>query len=405
VKGKPASSTAVTPVPRRSGRSATLGSKLDSNGGFGPGFDVLRVALALSVVLWHQGPLMFGDQPPLTGPFATLGTAILPMFFGLSGFLVAGSALRLSLRDFLVNRGLRIFPALMVEIVLSAFVLGPIFTSLPLADYLGRRQTYHYLTNVVGWVNYQLPGVFKANPYDAVNWSLWTIPWELCCYGVMAAFILLGLLRRPALIVAVNLAIFVAIVAALPARASSVGAAGPAGVAVRILLAPGVGLLSSFLCGIALYLYREKIPHSRWAAALALGLLLLCAFVAEARAMGLAIFLPFALVYLAAYIGVMPMPALPVFRRGDYSYGIYLYGAPVQQAVRATFPALNDAAAYLVLALVAIVAFAAFSWHCIEKPILQLRRHFSFVARARGLAGAEEAEAGAAPARARGGGG
>ena len=30
-----------------------------------------------------------------------------------------------------------------------------------------------------------------------------------------------------------------------------------------------------------------------------------------------------------------------------------------------------------------ITAFAAFSWHCIEKPVLKLRRHFSFVARQR----------------------
>ena len=40
------------------------------------------------------------------------GYAILSMFFALSGFLIAGSARRLRLADFLVNRGLRIFPAL-----------------------------------------------------------------------------------------------------------------------------------------------------------------------------------------------------------------------------------------------------------------------------------------------------
>jgi len=371
----------------------TLGSRLDRNGGLGPGFDFLRVALALCVVLWHQGPIMFGAQPPETGPFATLGTAILPMFFGLSGFLITGSALRLSLRDFLVNRGLRIFPALMVEIVLSAFVLGPIFTNLALADYLTRRQTYHYLTNIVGWVNYQLPGVFKSNPYDAVNWSLWTIPWELGCYAAMSGFILLGLLRRPALIVAMNLLLMIAVVVASALRASPTPVGG---LATQILTTPGATLLASFLWGIALYLYRHLIPHALWAAALAVGLLLICAFLPGARSMGLTIPLPFALVYLAAYVGVLPIPALPMFRRGDYSYGIYLYGAPVQQAVRAAFPALNDAAAYLVLALAAIVAFAAFSWHCIERPILHLRRRFSFVARVRGVAGAEEPGVGAA---------
>jgi peptidoglycan/LPS O-acetylase OafA/YrhL len=34
-----------------------------------------------------------------------------------------------------VNRGLRILPALIVEVALSAFVLDAIFTTLPLSEY------------------------------------------------------------------------------------------------------------------------------------------------------------------------------------------------------------------------------------------------------------------------------
>jgi peptidoglycan/LPS O-acetylase OafA/YrhL len=39
--------------------------------------------------------------------------------------------------------------------------------------------------------------------------------------------------------------------------------------------------------------------------------------------------------------------------------------------------------AQFAVALVLITAFAAFSWHWIEKPVLKLRGHFSFVARKR----------------------
>ncbi len=67
-----------------------------------------------------------------------------------SGFLIAGSATRLSLGNFIINRGLRIIPALAVEIVLSALVLGPIFTALPMSDYLSSPNTWHYFTNVLG---------------------------------------------------------------------------------------------------------------------------------------------------------------------------------------------------------------------------------------------------------------
>jgi peptidoglycan/LPS O-acetylase OafA/YrhL len=59
------------------------------------------------------------------------------MFFALSGFLVTGSAIRTrSVRTFLTFRFLRIFPALATEVTLSAVILGPLLTTLPLKDYV-----------------------------------------------------------------------------------------------------------------------------------------------------------------------------------------------------------------------------------------------------------------------------
>ncbi|MGO7338439.1 hypothetical protein AB9E32_34680, partial [Rhizobium leguminosarum] len=52
--------------------------------------------------------------------------SLVPMFFSLSGFLIAGSAQRLSLRNFLINRGLRIVPALAFDIVFCSLI-GKIF--------------------------------------------------------------------------------------------------------------------------------------------------------------------------------------------------------------------------------------------------------------------------------------
>ena len=39
------------------------------------------------------------------------------------------------------------------------------------------------------------------------------------------------------------------------------------------------------------------------------------------------------LVYITVFIGVTSVPPLPLFKNGDYSYGIYLYGYPLQQVV------------------------------------------------------------------------
>jgi peptidoglycan/LPS O-acetylase OafA/YrhL len=103
------------------GRS--IGGFLDRNQGVGPGFDFLRLALAISIVVYHSFDVTHG--PDASSGLAWLFIeSLLPMFFALSGFLVTASAQRLSLSNFLINRGLRIFPALLVEIIFSAVLLG-----------------------------------------------------------------------------------------------------------------------------------------------------------------------------------------------------------------------------------------------------------------------------------------
>ncbi|MES2491772.1 MAG: hypothetical protein V4579_00660 [Pseudomonadota bacterium] len=82
---------------------------------------------------------------------------------------------------------------------------------------------------------------------------------------------------------------------------------------------------------------------------------------------------------------------------GDYSYGIYLYGWPFTQATPFMFPQYaHDWVFLFVVSLGPILLFAAAFWHLVERPILQLRPKFSFVARQR-LA-EEAADADAAPA-------
>ncbi len=101
----------------------TLGSLLDRNKGLGPGFDFLRIFLALAIVAWHSRNVVYWTSDTLTTetPFWFGEYCLVPIFFALSGFLVAGSGMRLTLANFLVNRGLRILPALALEILFSAF--------------------------------------------------------------------------------------------------------------------------------------------------------------------------------------------------------------------------------------------------------------------------------------------
>ena len=176
----------------------TFGSVLDENKGFGPGFDFARVFLAFNVLAWHSVLVARGTYgSALEGAGWILNYSVLPMFFGLSGFLVAGSAQRLDIRNFFINRGLRIFPALIVEILLSAMVLGVLYTALPLAKYFTSGTFFTYFLNIFGLVRLQLPGVFLHNPNGAiVNASIWTVPYEMACYGVMGTLIVTGIVKK-----------------------------------------------------------------------------------------------------------------------------------------------------------------------------------------------------------------
>ena len=95
------------------------------------GFDYLRVGLALAVLCFH---VIYVSNHALSGWlwrswFAPFYLGVLPAFFVLSGFLVSGSLFRNSVPQFLSLRALRIFPALAVEITLSALVLGLLVTA------------------------------------------------------------------------------------------------------------------------------------------------------------------------------------------------------------------------------------------------------------------------------------
>ena len=120
----------------------TFGHVLAAHRGLGPGFDFLRIALAFSIVLAHSFLLTGNDEFFRSTPLWFAEYALVPMFFALSGFLIAGSAQRLSLKNFLLNRGLRIVPALAVDIVVCALIIGPLLTPVALSAYFSSADNH-----------------------------------------------------------------------------------------------------------------------------------------------------------------------------------------------------------------------------------------------------------------------
>jgi peptidoglycan/LPS O-acetylase OafA/YrhL len=376
-------------------RGATFQTILDDNGGAGKGFDVLRLALAILILLVHCSWIvgtsgvttsilnyLFHISPEtasrltqatttavgdptvhqLTGLGRPITMSYLPMFFALSGFLVTGSALRTRrLIPFLGLRVLRLLPALFVEVTLSAIILGAIFTHLRPSQYYASPMFWSYFLNVVGDVHFYLPEVFTNNNTQVVNSNLWTLPWELHCYIVMSFMIITGIVYyRKALAILFGVATIVLIYANLVK-----------GFQVAPAQVEGPTLVYYFVTGVLMFLWRDKIVFHEVLFFISVAI----CYVVMMSSKTVFIY-PVLLTYITVFIGLFPFPRFYLIKSGDYSYGIYLYGFPVTQALVAGFSMMNaNLAVTAPLAVIATGAFAALSWHGIEKHCLKLKRY------------------------------
>jgi peptidoglycan/LPS O-acetylase OafA/YrhL len=347
--------------------SPSIGDLMRANGGAGPGFDTLRLALALSIFCSHSFFTSQGDNGFLWGtPVRPLLMAMVPVFFGLSGFLVTGSALRSpSLQVFLSFRILRIVPALVTEVTLSALILGPLLTTVSWHDYFTNREFLEYFGNIIGKIRFVLPGLFLDNPMSGVvNMNLWTLKPEFTCYVIMAAMILTGVVRKGRWVTLSVVAVLIGSLIvnyAYNISENSNGGNNP--------YIPYVPILY-FMLGAAAFHLRDYVPVDGKIfviSAIDAYILMLhpgYAFAAAIPAM-----------YCMLYIGMLKFPRTRLIESGDYSYGIYLYGFPIQQTLVHLFPVFRESWPLLFLVGAPLTfAFAAFSWHFIEKPTLALKR-------------------------------
>jgi peptidoglycan/LPS O-acetylase OafA/YrhL len=351
----------------------TIRDRLIACKGVGPGFDHLRVGLSLSILFWHSFGISYGIEwthalSPL--PWNAILSALLPMFFSLSGFLIMGSAMRTNnLRTFITFRVLRILPALVTEISLSALIVGPLLTAIPLVAYFTNPEFFAYFGSLIGWVHYKLPGLFLANPIPTVvNGALWTVGPEILCYIIVSILMLTGVFRRK-----VPMVIWTALYIAICIATDYWQNPEIMGVFPRKILILG------FLAGNLVFHYQDRLPYGPAAGVVAFVTAFGLAGVINAVPSLYLLIYPcvFAFAYLTALIGLTKLPPLPFFHRGDYSYGIYIYGFPIQQAITHFLPGHREWWINFAIALPLTLIFAVASWHLVEKPFLQLRKRFN----------------------------
>lgn len=296
-----------------------------------------------------------------------IGDFILPMFFSLSGFLVCGSLERCrTLISFAGFRILRICPALAVEVTLSALLIGPMLSGIPLWSYFTDPRLYAYLLNMVGDIHYFLPGVFAHNPIPhVVNAQLWTIPFELLCYTTLAATYLVGIFNRRMILLATVVALNLAFVADNFLHIHTA-------VSDAIRADDGVKLVLMFLAGIVLFRFRDRVPWSAplFAASIVLTLVLRLFPVLQGAD-------AFPVAYITMYLGLCNPPRNKIVLSGDYSYGVYIYGFPIQQVVASLGSPFQHWYINLLISVPVIVAIAVLSWHLVEKGALKAKVVFN----------------------------
>ena len=289
-----------------------------------------------------------------------IGGVAVMTFFVISGYLVTLSwQTHPRLWLFIGKRVLRIWPALIVVVLLASLALGPSFTTLSLSEYVHHGATWDYLRNIQLQTRFLLPGVFATNPLsNSVNGPLWTIPIEVSCYAILAACGFFGLLRWQGvwLLACIGyLAWFL--------TNKTMDLTG--------IMDHHYEFPAYFAFGSLIATFKTQFLQHRWRYALLASVIAAATYLAGFKYSALLLFLPAILIS----IGTSSWPVLSQAGRfGDVSYGVYLYAFPIQQSVYALWPDLGFTASLFIVTVLTLIA-GWLSWQLVEAPTLRLKRY------------------------------
>lgn len=364
----------MPPVSAQPVASTNSGSVLPPDNSIG----FIRLLLAAAVIYSHAH-LLGGFSPEwlirFSGGTVIAGHAAVQIFFVISGILIAESCRRQrSLRLYLWHRFLRLAPALWGCLVITAFILTPLcwFTSKAssvspgalwsdAADYVAKNL-------ILPRRQISIQGFPAGVPWPGDwNGSLWTLFYEGACYLMVAGLGLLGLVGRWRRIGAVLLLSFVGLFTVVEATGSSRWPAFAV-----LFNTPGKQLTVLFLAGAAWSAFpawANAISRRTWTGGAAAALLLI-AWRTELNP----VFAPWILPPLVIWLGAhLPWRNLERRVGGDYSYGLYVYGYPIQQVLSHFRVQEWGFLPYLGMSLLVTSLFAITSWHLLEKRALSLK--------------------------------
>lgn len=328
-------------------------------------FNTVRFLFALFVLITHSYPLTGKVESDflhsITNNCISFSTLAVHGFFIISGYLITKSLLRSSsIWDYLFKRCIRIFPGLWFGVTLSVTMISCIIyfkesINIPLSN-AGHYLFHNYLLITV----YKIDDVFKSLPNTSINGSLWTIPYEFLCYLIIIP--LFWVPKRGTKWILIS-SFLVLLIFFLSSNDIIINQGG-----IHHLSYFHIARLSLFfLAGACLSYFERIIRHSATVTLLSL-LFLVTTFYTNTYAQFQYILLPLFVLGLC-YLPIKKIPDMAKY--GDFSYGIYLWGFPIQQSLVYLFRL--ETIELMLISIPLSCIFGAISWHFIEKRALWLK--------------------------------
>lgn len=336
-------------------------------------FNLIRFLLASLVILGHSGELIQRNINreilwKFFGGTTTVAGLAVSGFFLLSGFLIVQSWHRKpNLVHFLKNRALRIYPGFIVASAISVFLVGPLAANA--AQYWSQLSLPQFVKGALLLRVPTTPPVFEGSYSALANGALWTIEYEFRCYLMVALMGICGLVaRRKGWLVLSGIALLLSVFPGIISRIES-QVSFPF---QRFLFNDPKSLahfLALFCAGGCFYLFRDRICYKTSWACIAAFALFICFFwvkterIAEVTLGG----------YILFWFAFVQTPVLERLRKlPDISYGVYLYGWPIQKLLLWWIPSISIVMLFLTAWVLSCIC-GLLSWHLVEHPFLSLK--------------------------------
>jgi peptidoglycan/LPS O-acetylase OafA/YrhL len=336
----------------------------DALSGRNNALNFVRLVLAATVIVAHTWPLGgYGDEPIFGG--MDIGSLAVAGFFAISGYLITVSRFRLGFGRFMLNRAVRIFPAFWVCLVIIAFVIAPVVSGATGGPWQVGSALGYVVKNSLLWI---VQGGISAGPANVSvpnSWdgSLWTLSYEFAAYLATGLVFSVGFFRRNRVAAAASLLFLcVAVQWLAPWLLESVSTGLYRGIVIN-----SAWLGTFFAAGMLVSFLAHKTPLKPWIAALSVLVLAIATMTGSVRTIGA---VPLAVLVLWAG-AVLPI------RWGasnDISYGVYIYGFPVQQSLAMIGFGTAPFAAFCGVSIAIALPIAALSWVMIERPGMRVIR-------------------------------